>query len=272
MDAVRPAMATTMNDCRPKWRCPLLSALVAGHGGGKNTTARRLKSAHSSTTDLEPRHGRRCRSRRSSPTPMRSSASTQRRSAAPTCTSSRATSRPSPTGGSSATRQSAPSTSRLGRQERQGRRQGSRVVHHLMRHVPVLPRGPLRSVPRRRRLDPRSQDRRNSGRVRAGAVRRHVDIPGAGRRRRRGPADAGRHPADRLRGRRPQRQVVPATSSRSSAPVRSGWPRSWARGCSARRTSSRSTWPTLGSRPRSSSAPTSSSTTGARTREAIVVS
>ena len=43
--------------------------------------------------------------------------------------------------------------------------------------LPVLPRGPLRAVPRRRRLDPRPHDRRHPGRVRPRAVRRHVDLP-----------------------------------------------------------------------------------------------
>ena len=64
------------------------------------------------------------------------------------------------------------------REEREGRRPGARLVHHRVRRVPVLPRGPLRPVPRRRRLDPRPPDRRHPGRVRAGAVRRHVDLPG----------------------------------------------------------------------------------------------
>ena len=81
------------------------------------------------------------------------------------------------------------------RQERHGRRPRPRLVHHRVRRVPVLPRGPLRAVPRRRRLDPRAPDRRHAGRVRAGAVRRHLDVPGAGRRQRRGGADARRHPA-----------------------------------------------------------------------------
>ena len=66
------------------------------------------------------------------------------------------------------------------------RRPGPRLVHHRLRDLPVLPRGPLRPVPRRRRLDPRPQDRRHPGRVRPGAVRRHLDLPGPRRRRRRG--------------------------------------------------------------------------------------
>ena len=62
------------------------------------------------------------------------------------------------------------------------RRPGARLVHHRLRRVPLLPGGQLRPVPRRRRLDPRPQDRRHPGRVRAGPVRRHVHLPGAGRR------------------------------------------------------------------------------------------
>ena len=53
----------------------------------------------------------------------------------------------------------------------------------VLRHVPVLPGGPLRPVPRRRRLDPRPHDRRHPGRVRPGPVRRHLHLPGARRRR-----------------------------------------------------------------------------------------
>ena len=56
------------------------------------------------------------------------------------------------------------------------RRPGPRVVHHRVRRVPVLPRGPLRPVPGWRRLDPRAHDRRHPGRVRASAVRRHLDL------------------------------------------------------------------------------------------------
>ena len=67
------------------------------------------------------------------------------------------------------------------REEREGRRPGAGVVHHRVRHVPVLPRGALRPVPRRRRLDPRPPHRRHPGRVRARAVRRHVDLPRARR-------------------------------------------------------------------------------------------
>ena len=90
------------------------------------------------------------------------------------------------------------------------RRPGARVVHHRLRHLPLLPRGQLRPVPRRRRLDPRPQDRRHPGRVRPGPVRRHLHLPRA----RRASADeqhpdARRHPAHRLRGRRAQRPGAP---------------------------------------------------------------
>ena len=57
--------------------------------------------------------------------------------------------------------------------------------------------------------------------------------PGTGQRRR--AADAGGHPADRLRGRCPQRRrSSPVTRSRWSAQARSGSPRSAAHDCSAR--------------------------------------
>ena len=46
----------------------------------------------------------------------------------------------------------------------------------VVRHVPLLPRSALRPVPRWRRLDPRPPHRRHPGRVRARAVRRHVDV------------------------------------------------------------------------------------------------
>ncbi len=63
---------------------------------------------------------------------------------------------------------------RLRREDREGRRPGPRLVRHRVRRLPVLPRGPLRPVPRRRRLDPRQHHRRHPGRVRAGALRRHT--------------------------------------------------------------------------------------------------
>ena len=146
-------------------------------------------------------------------------------------------------------------------------RPGARLVHQRVRDLPVLPRGTLRAVPGRRRLGARPPDRRHPGRIRPRAVRRHLHLPDPGRRGRRGDPHAGGHPADRLRGRRAGRRC-PAwrpggrRGRRAGRPVRD----QPARGCSARPTSSPSTCPTLGSRPPGISAPTSRSTTPARTR------
>ena len=128
--------------------------------------------------------------------------------------------------------------------------------------------GTLRPVPGRRRLDPRPPDRRHPGRVRPRAVRRHLHST------RCPPASPTRRPLlladilpDRLRGRRAQRpRRARATPSPSSAPGRSGWPPSSPPSSSARRTSWPSTWRAAGSTRPSSSAPTSSLTTGAKTR------
>ena len=67
------------------------------------------------------------------------------------------------------------------REDGQGRRPRARLVHHLVRDVSLLSGGTVRPVPRRRRVDPRPQDRRHAGRVRAGSVRGHLDLPGARR-------------------------------------------------------------------------------------------
>ena len=147
------------------------------------------------------------------------------------------------------------------RQERQAGRPRARLLHHLLRRLPVLPRGPLRPVPRRWRLDPRPQDRRHPGRVRPGAVRRQLHLPGPRRRQRRRGAHARRHPArPATRSASSTARSRPATSSPSSAPARSGCRRSWAPGSSAPRTSSPSTSRTPGSRRPSSSVRTSRST------------
>src|SRR5471032_2460583 len=45
-----------------------------------------------------------------------------------------------------------------------------------VRRVPVLPRESIRTVPRWWRMDPRQPDRRHPSRVRASAVRGHVDL------------------------------------------------------------------------------------------------
>ena len=60
-----------------------------------------------------------------------------------------------------------------------GGRPRARLVHHLVRALPLLQGGPLRPLHGRRRLDLRPPDRRPPGRVRAGAVRRHLRLQGA---------------------------------------------------------------------------------------------
>ena len=160
---------------------------------------------------------------------------------------------------------------RHGREEPPGRRPRAGVLHHRLRRLPVLPGGPLRAVPRRRRLDPRPPDRRHPGRAGPGAVRRHLDVPRPRRRVRRGAPDARRHPPHRLRGRRPQRRTCArATSSPSSGPGRSGWPRSWEPASTAPATSSPSTRRTAASRRPSDSVRTSSSTTTAEDPAAVL--
>ena len=81
----------------------------------------------------------------------------------------------------------------------------ARLLHHVVRPLPLLQGGPLRALHRRRRLDLRPPDRRPAGRVRPRAVRRHVGLQGAGRAHGRAGAVPRRHPPDRVRGRRPQR-------------------------------------------------------------------
>ena len=90
-------------------------------------------------------------------------------------------------------------------QDGQGRGPRPRLVHLRLRDLPVLPGRACRAVPRRGRLDPRPQDRRDPGRIRPGSLRRHLHLPPPGRGGRRGHPDAVGHPADRLRGRRAQR-------------------------------------------------------------------
>ena len=162
-----------------------------------------------------------------------------------------------PAAASWATRRSAPSSRSAPASRRSAGRPGAGLVHLGVRAVPVLPGGPLRPVPGRRRLDPRAPDRRHAGRVRPGPVRRHLDLPGPGRRRRRGDPDARRHPADRLRGRRAQR---PGAAGRHRRRRRRRPDRAVGdhrrRAVLARPGSSRSTWPTPGWRRPSSSVPT----------------
>ena len=66
------------------------------------------------------------------------------------------------------------------RDDPRGRRPRSRLVHHVVRPLPVLQGAPLRPVHRRRRLDLRPPDQRPPGRVRARAVRRHVRLQDPG--------------------------------------------------------------------------------------------
>ena len=100
---------------------------------------------------------------------------------------------------------------RHGRRDRKRRdharagRPRARLLHHVLRAVPLLQGRPLRALHRRRRLDLRPPHRRAAGRVRARAVRRHLGLQGAGRAHRRAGALPRRHPPDRVRGRRPQR-------------------------------------------------------------------
>ena len=81
----------------------------------------------------------------------------------------------------------------------------ARLLHHVLRAVPLLQGRPLRALHRRRGLDLRPPHRRAAGRVRARAVRRHLGLQGAGRAHRRAGPLPRRHPPDRVRGRRPQR-------------------------------------------------------------------
>ena len=89
--------------------------------------------------------------------------------------------------------------------DRRARRPRARLVHHVVRALPLLQGGQVRPLHRRWRLDLRAPDRRPPGRARPGAVRRHVRLQGAGRAERRAGAVPRRHPADGVRGRRSQR-------------------------------------------------------------------
>ncbi len=205
-------------------------------------------------------------------TPTRSSASTPPRSAAPICTSSRATFPRSPTDASSATKPSAPSS-----RSAAASRTSSPATACSSRASPSC--GACRFCREGRYGQCLGGGGWILGHLIDGTQAEYVRVPFADTSTYPAPAgvsdeaapDARRHPADRLRGRRPQRHGrSPATSSPSSAAGRSVCPRSWALGCTARATSSPSTSPTPASRRPSSSAPTSSSTTAAKTRGAIV--
>ena len=172
--------------------------------------------------------GRTCPTRQSRRRRTPSCRSTRRRSAGPTSTSSRETCRRSQPGtilgheavGTVVEIGSAVTTARAGRPR-------ARLLHHVVRPVPVLQGRPLRALHRRRRLDLRPPDRRAAGRARPRSVRRHLGLQGAGRALGRAGPVPRRHPPDRVRGRRPQRSASSrATRSRSSAPARSGSRRS----------------------------------------------
>ena len=67
----------------------------------------------------------------------------------------------------------------------QAGRQGSGVLHHILWYLPILPRGALRTVPGRRWVDPRPSDRRDTGGVCPGPLRRHINVSGSRRCQRR---------------------------------------------------------------------------------------
>ncbi len=84
----------------------------------------------------------------------------------------------------------------------------ARLVHHVLRALPVLQGGPLWPLHGWRRLDLRPPDRRSAGRVREGAVRRHVRLQAPARADGRAGGVSRGHPPDGLRGRsalRPRR-------------------------------------------------------------------
>ena len=139
----------------------------------------------------------------------------------------------------------------------------ARLVHHLVRPLPLLQGGPLRPLHRRRRLDLRPPDRRAAGRVRPRAVRGHLRLQGAGRADGRAGALPRRHPPDGLRGRRAQRPRRAGRHGRRRR-RRPDRPRDDhdREAVHARARSSRSTSPTRGSRRRASSAPTSTINNG----------
>ena len=112
-----------------------------------------------------------------------------------------------------------------GRHRLQARRPGADLLHLVLRQMRVLPQGHVLAL-HDRRLDPRQHDRRHPGRISCASRMPTPASTGSRRRRRRGAGHAERHPADRLRMRRAERQGRSrATRSRSSAPGRSAWRR-----------------------------------------------
>ena len=146
------------------------------------------------------------RSRKSRRPQMRSSRSPRRPSAAPTCTSSRAMCRAASPGrilgheGVGIVDEVGPAVTAFKPGDRVliscisacGKCEYCRKQHVLALH--------------HRRLDPRQQDRRHAGRVRPHPASPTPACTASRGRGRRGAGDAQRHPADRLRVRRAQRQ------------------------------------------------------------------
>ena len=95
---------------------------------------------------------------------------------------------------------------RLGGYDTRRRRPRPGLLHQRLRPLQLLPRGPLRSVHRRRRLDLRPPDRRPPGRVRPRPVRGYLRLQDPGGVDGRAGALPGGHPSDRIRGRSPERQ------------------------------------------------------------------
>ena len=182
----------------------------------------RQKEGYESSRVSRPRSsgpGRRSPTRRSWIRRTPSSASTRRRSAGPTFTSSRVTYPRSSPGRSSGTRRSAPSSRSAGSHHDRRRRPRARLVHHLVRPLPLLQGGPLRALHGRRRLDLRPPiDGLQAEYARVPFADTSVYKVPEELTRRAGPLP-GRHPPDGVRGRRPERRRRRrATRSRSSAP------------------------------------------------------
>ena len=147
------------------------------------------------------------------------------------------------------------------------RRPRAAVLRELVRALPLLQGGPLRPVPGRRRLDLRPPDQRPAGRVRARPVRRQLGLQGPRGAQRRAGAVPRRHPAHLLRGRRAQRHGLTRRRRRDRrrrTDRPGGDPHREALHARADRRDRPRRQPPA--RARSASAPTSRSTTAARTR------
>ena len=206
--------------------------------------------------------GRSRRARRSSTTPTRSSASTPSPSAAPTCTSSKGDV-PEVTDGRILGHEAVGTVESVGAGVKNVK-PGDRVLVSC-----ITACGACRFCREGRYGQCLGGGGWILGHLIDGTQAEYVRVPFADTstypvpagRHRRGGADGRRHPArPATRSASSTAMSRRATSSRSSARVRSACRRSWAPGSTARATSSRSTWPTAGSKRRSSSVPTSSST------------